>query len=96
MKKLEEGNRIAADLQNRCIKVGTEKINLSNYDIKHLREVSKTSKFGPETCQKAVERVIEEQIKPFLIASGKEINYENIEKEVLEAFSQHLYILANG
>lgn len=85
---------IDLSLEDRTLTVGEETIELSNYDIKHLREVA-GEEFGEKEAERAVGTVIEEQIEPFVESTGREVNRENIEKEVREAFSTHLYSIAD-
>ena len=82
---------IDVSLSERELRVGDERINLSNYDIKHLREISGEKGFDEETCIKAVYRLIDERIEPFIISLGLSVNKRNIENEFSDAFSSHLY-----
>ncbi|MDY6788614.1 MAG: hypothetical protein SVV03_01490 [Candidatus Nanohaloarchaea archaeon] len=96
---------IRADLEERKLQVGEVEIALSNYDIKHLRlvwekmdgsDVSNSGEsFGKEPAERAVGNVVEVQISSFIKSTGRDVNRKNIEKEVKEAFSTHLYSLAD-
>ncbi len=78
-------------------KIFTEKneINLSNYDIEHLRKISDSKSFCDETAENSVEKLLEKQILPFIQDSYRSLNKEEVEKEIEEAFSSHLYVFAN-
>ncbi len=78
-------------------KFSTEKnsVNLSNYDIEHLRRISDSKSFCDEAAENSVEKLLEKQILPFIQDSYRSLNKEVVEKEIGEAFSSHLYVFAN-
>ncbi len=85
---------IRVGLEDRTVEVGDVCRELSNYDIKHLRKIA-GNEFDDKVAEEAVGSLVEEQIEPFVESTDREVNRENIEKEVREAFSTHLYSFAD-
>ena len=83
---------IESRLSERKIILGGDEISLSNYDIKHLREISGGEEFGDTEIEKAVRRVIEEHLEPFLRTAGIEQTEENLLKELKEGFHTHVFM----
>ena len=81
---------VEVSLSRRIILLGSKEINLSNYNIKHLRKLSDNS-FDESKAEKAVRELIFEQILPFLRSSGRPLSKKEVEKEFEEAFEPHLY-----
>lgn len=82
---------ISVNLEERELTVFTTVISLSNYDIKHLRLLSDSESFGEAECEKAVRKLLEKQIIPFIRSTGRTVCTETVEEEVKQAFHSHLY-----
>ncbi|MCJ7450303.1 MAG: hypothetical protein MUP58_01030 [Candidatus Nanohaloarchaeota archaeon QJJ-9] len=81
---------VEVELEERSLRFGEVELQLSNYDIKHLGELVE-GRLDGQKVENAVSEVLEEQIVPFLEDTDRLPNQPNVEKEIEEAFSTHLY-----
>lgn len=82
---------VKVSLEERKLRVGEVERTLSNYNVKYLRQLS-DEEFNDAKAEAAVEELIEQRIKPFIEATGREVSDGAVEMEVEEAFNAHLYI----
>lgn len=83
---------VQVNLKKRKLLFYGEEKKLSNYDIKHLRQISGSKKFSDEKAKRALKKVINKQIKPFLKDTDRELNQENLREEIRESLHTHIYI----
>lgn len=82
---------ISVDLTNRKLTVGSIDHQLSNEDIRKIKELADEDLTDAEAAN-VIENLIDEQILPFLETASRTITPAHIEQEIDEAFHTHLFL----